>query len=609
MIHINSPQDHKQRALKSVNSKFIPNNFLFLDTETKARPGLSKDMQYFYLGWSCLWVRDNPISEGEKLWEYFDSEILLCKYISNMAVWVGDLYLVGHNIFFDLQACGFFKYFTLWEWNLKFYYDRGVTYILKCTKGKDKITVVSTTNWFDQSLANLGKTLNLPKGDIDFKTATDAKLKSYCKRDVEILVVALSHYIDFIQVHKLGKFSLTKASQAFTSYRHRFMDHKIYLHTNADVQALERAAYMGGRTECFQIGPILGGPFVTLDINAMYPYVMKNEKYPYKLVSYHRGLSLEVAVNLLKTFSVVAQIEVVTTNAVYAVKVKGKTLFPIGRFVCNVCSGGLSLALKRGDIVRIMEASVYRRADLFSGYVDYFHDLRVKYKKDNNDIFLLLCKYMHNSLYGKFAQLAIQSDITEMETDRTYSRENSFNQVTGRNIVITTLMNKQIVQYPEGEGDNSNVAIAAHITEYARLALWELISEVGTDRVLYCDTDSIKIAQKALKYVKHEIDPNKLGALKVEDESWLLNIQGSKNYRTEQKRKIKGIPHRAVETTPNSFTFDSFTGQIGHLRKELDAGALVTKITRTLKHKYSKGNVNKEGIVTPFDLSGSEPPF
>ncbi|GAH94157.1 unnamed protein product, partial [marine sediment metagenome] len=82
------------------------------------------------------------------------------------------------------------------------------------------------------------------------------------------------------------KFSITKASQAFCAYRFRFMDHKIYIHNDVTVQNLERSAYIGGRVECFRLGKIPGKQFVSMDINSMYPFVMKAEKYPYELVSY-----------------------------------------------------------------------------------------------------------------------------------------------------------------------------------------------------------------------------------------------------------------------------------------------------------------------------------
>jgi hypothetical protein len=220
----------------------------------------------------------------------------------------------------------------------------------------------------------------------------------------------------------------------------------------------------------------------------------------------------------------------------------------------------------------------------------------------------LLCKYMHNSLYGKFGQLKINTVIESEDTGRGYWREDRPNLVTGRTVVVTHLMNAEIVQYPEGEGDNSNVAIAAHVTENARFVLWDVIKKVGRSRVLYCDTDSVKIRIADQPRVADLIDPTRLGALKVEDTSQKLYIEGAKNYRTVEYRKIKGIPKKAVEIRPGVFQFDSFVRQVTHLRGGVSRGAMIKTITRTLTATYDKGRVMPSGRVRPFHWQKFPPP-
>ncbi len=600
MSGIVRPQNYKQRELKESKSKFIPVNWLFLDTETKPVKTGDITAHFFQVGWTCLWIRSSNKVYGHSDWIYHTEENKFNWYLHFIATKLNGLIITGHNIFFDLQACGFFPYFCDKGWQLDFYYDQGLTYIMKCTLGKKKITVVSTTNWFDQSLKKLGQNLNLPKLDVDFDSATPEQLKTYCRRDVEIIVKTIKYYLRFIQEHDLGKFSLTKASQAFTAFRHRFLDHKIMIHDNPDVLDLERSAYMGGRVECFMVGQIKGGPFMTLDINAMYPFVMKENKYPWKLIRYEENLSLDRARTFLKSYSVMAEIEIITPVAAFAVKHKGKLIFPIGDFTCFVCSTGLSYALEKGYVRHIIRASVYRRADLFTGYVDFFQGLRVNYTLNNNSGMVMLCKYMHNSLYGKFGQLKIQTEITDKQTGRDYFREDVFSMVTGRTVVITHFMNKQLVQYQEGEGENSNVAIAAHICENARFELWSLMQKAGLKNVLYCDTDSIKIRQKHIGPVKCLIKPGKLGYLKVENESKTLFLGGAKNYRTDDERTIKGIPKKAIEGPANYFSFEQFARQVAHMRTGMVRGAIVKPVHRELKAKYSKGTVLKSGKVKPF---------
>ncbi len=601
-VIINTPTAYKQHALKKVASEYIPNYFLFIDTETKPYILEGVRSEYFYLGWTCFYKRYAPLGKDSYEWVYHKTFTGVNAYIERTCEMYKNVLVIGHNIFFDMQAAGFYQHFTEAGWKLKFYYDKGLTYILKCRKSKSTITVISSTNWFDFSLKKLGDALGYPKSDIDFKTATRDELKMYCRNDVEILVQALTTYIDFITKYDLGKFSLTKASQAFTAYRHRFMSHTILIHSDKDIQNLERDAYIGGRCECFRIGKISGGPFVTLDVNAMYPYVMKENKYPWKLAGYYEDKAPEFFAEKLINLLIIAEIQVNTCEPVFAIKVKGKTIFPTGKFDCFVTTTGFNYGFSKGYITKVIRASVYLKADLFSGYVNFFHDLRVKFTTEGNDMFLLLSKYMHNCLYGKFGQQKIISEMEDFDNGGDYTREDVYSMIREKTVTITHLMNQRVLQYQEGEGENSNVAIAAHITENARFVLWDLIQKTGPGQVLYCDTDSIKIRKKDMGPVKDLVIPLKMGALKIEDESDTLLIEGAKNYRTEKYRKIRGIPHKAEEIKPGVFTFESFVRQVSHLRTGQITGAQVKTITRTLRHKYDKGNVAHDGGVTPFLL-------
>jgi len=557
---------------------------------------------HFHVGWCCLWLRGDETHNETQDWTWFLSAAGMNGYIQEMAMRYKYIYVVGHNIFFDLQASGTFAFLTDQGWRLEFYYDKGLTYILKCKRGAASMNLISSTNWFDQSLKKLGKVVGLEKLDVDFKNVTSDQLKKYCYRDVEILVEAMKYYIAFIQDHKLGNMALTKASQAFTAFRHRFTDGKVFIHTEQSVHQLERAAYLGGRVECFFIGQCTGGPFISLDVNSMYPFVMRKFTYPVRLLRVVHSPTLKFISEALNSYGVIAEVLISTNEPIYAVRTKNKTIFPVGQFTTTLCSESLRYALAHGHVLSFSEAAIYQMEDIFTSYVDFMYKLRNKYRREKNDVMELLSKYMLNALYGKFAQLAIVNEKEDISGSQDYSREIIFNLTTGHNLTITRMMNTQLTQRMEGEGKNSNVAIAAHITDNARLLLWEIISQVGTDNVLYCDTDSIKIRRSDLKRVNYPMSRSRLGSLKVESTSKKLYIEGAKNYRTEKGRRIKGIPESAKEVAPGVFSYRWFAGQVTHLEKNIKVGARVTNMTRTLTAKYTKGVVGSDGRVTPFVL-------
>ena len=586
----------------------IPRVWLFLDTETEEKIDGEVTYHHFHVGWCCLWRRAKDELPESEDWTWFLSAAGINAYIQEMAMRYKYIYVVGHNIFFDLQASGTFAFLTSEGWKLDFYYDKGLTYILKCKRGAASMNIISSTNWFDQSLRKLGKVVGLEKLDVDFAKVTAEQLKKYCFRDVEILVAAIKAYIQFIQDHKLGKLALTKASQAFTAYRHRFTDGKIFIHSETEIHTLERAAYMGGRVECFFIGQATGGPFISLDVNSMYPHMMKKFTYPVRLLRVATSPTLKFISECLSSYGVIAEVELSTPEPAYSVRVKHKTIFPVGEFTTNLCTEGLRYAISQGHVRKINKAAIYQMEDIFTQYVNFMYHLRNKYRKEENGVFELLSKYMLNALYGKFAQLRIISEKEDISGSEDYSREIIFNLTTGHNLTVTRMLNTEITQRMEGEGKNSNVAIAAHITENSRLMIWDIIRDVGTDRVLYCDTDSLKIRARDLQHVKHPKSKTQLGALKVESTSEKLYIEGAKNYRTEQGRCIKGIPESAKEIAPGVFTYRWFAGQVTHLEKNIKVGARVTNMTRTLTAEYTKGVIGKDGRVSPFRLSLPEQP-
>jgi len=597
----------KQRLFEPLKSTRIPKVILFTDTETHPDPDQPQDIQIFTLGWIFTWETALGMDDKKVEKWFFDSPETYCIHFEASALKYKSIMIMAHNIFFDLQASGFFKYFTDKGWDLDWIYDKGLTYILRIKKDKLKIMILSSTNYYDCSLKKLGEMIGLAKQEISFENATPRKLKQYCYRDTEIVQKGIWYYLEFIKENELGRMAFTKSSQALVAYRTRFMNKKIYLHSESDIFELERSAYKGGRTEAFQVGEIPGNDFVSLDINSMYPYVMQKYRYPVKMVCKMEGEQLSKYTKWLGHYGMIAQVELDTPDPVYAVHYNKKLIFPVGRFQAFLTTQGLKHALAQGHLKKIHRAALYELADLFSEYVDYFQGLTEHYKNKDNAVMVKLCKYMKNTLYGKWGEREIITDSWDNETGVDYRRQEIWDPRTDQWWIETYFMNKVLMQHQEGEGAHSFPAIAAHITENARLELWDLISEIGRDKVLYCDTDSVIIRAKDMHLVKWPFSEHALGALKIQGRYKLLRIDGAKNYRTDDTRHIKGIPDKAVEISPGVFEFDSFQRQIGSQRDQRITGVKIESVTRRLLHHYDKGEIQPDGSVKPYSFTFFEP--
>jgi len=396
--------DYSQHFLRKKHSVALPGRMLFLDTETISEAYGQGEIHRMNIAWTCYCETRPGRDKPTEVWRYWTKANPMWSYIEGLVHTRTQLYVFAHNIFFDLQVSYFFPYFTRHGWVLDFIYDQGLTYILVIKKDKKTIRLLSTTNWFDMSLTKVGDMLNLPKLDIDFNNTTDDELATYCRRDVEIIKRAMLDYMSFVRDHDLGKFAMTRAAQSFGAYRHRFMSQKIHIHDDEDIIALEEQAYIGGRTECFRLGQQSGGPFVTLDVNSMYPFVMRQYNYPYQLVDYKIDVTPEHLDEILMKFACVAKVRVHTDIPVYAMRFNRKIVFPVGEFDTFLCTGGLQEALSRGHLKTVYKLAVYRKGDLFSRYVNYFYGLRQEAVVETNPVYTQILKKFLNSLYGKFAQ-------------------------------------------------------------------------------------------------------------------------------------------------------------------------------------------------------------
>ena len=189
----------------------------------------------------------------------------------------------------------------------------------------------------------------------------------------------------------------------------------------------------------------------------------------------------------------------------------------------------------------------------------YFEDTGIKLDKENtrpDPNLRNIAKIMMNSFYGKFAQ---RPNLETTEIVDTYKR--IWELATDADKIITGLIsvgyNKLFVSWKlsneeDAKQGNVNVAIAAFVTSYARLELWQQLDIVerrcgGT--VCYFDTDSvIYIAYTGMTLLK---TGSQLGELtreiKQDEEVKQAVFLGPKNYAYTIRNKVTGEERTIVK--------------------------------------------------------------
>ena len=579
-----------------------PQHCIFFDTETNGEVINDTTIEArLSFGWACYIRRIRGGKWSSPKWQRFTTPDAFWSFVYQYVQPKRRLYIMAHNMGFDITQVKGFSYLQRDGWDCTSRIIASKIFNVTYRKDGASIRLVDTYNYYPMALKVIGDMVGLEKLTFPDQVDTEDTWDTYCKRDVEVMVAAMQLWWQRIIDWGLGNFAVTLASQCYNAYRHRFMPTPIFIDCNERATQTGREAYIGGRTEAFQIGAI-GETVYCLDINSMYPYVMRNKPVPYRLATTRTNLAIHELAHILDNYSVVASVNLEVNEPAIPIRHEGRTTWPVGTFKASLTSPELSYALERGMITSIDYAAIYHQDVIFTEYVDFFYQERLKAKKQNDTATQGICKLFLNSLYGKWGQTGQKwSMIGKAESnavshyqiwDADNSELTSYRQFGG--------ITEQLERLPES--GESFPAIAAHITAHARMYLYYLMRIAGLENLYYCDTDSLMVNKSGYENLRSHLDDKELGMLKLEWESDQVVIRGLKDYSIDGTSKIKGIRKDAQVISDNVYTQEQFRGIEGMIRDGDMDRILIKTVTKTLLRQYLKGQVAETGRVYPLNL-------
>ncbi|GAI67834.1 unnamed protein product [marine sediment metagenome] len=596
----------KPHCLKREKTLAMPRHIIFFDCETEQEKLPNGSIrQKLKLGWAVYYRKGYGRNLIKTEWHNFNDALSFWQFVYRHTEKKRKLWVLARNLVFDFTVVEGWKYLRQVGFKLKFFHDEGTTSIISVKGRFGSIVFLDIMNYFVESLAKTGERIGIPKLKIDFETCTDEYLNIYCKRDVEIELDNFKRLIKFLEANSVARLCYTRGSTAMAAYLLRHYQKRIYIHNNEQAIELERDSYRGGRTECFYLGELKDDNFYILDVNSLYPMVMRNNLYPVKYISQTHKIKVEALRNILKDRSVIAEVLIDTDEPVYAVR-RGRTIFPIGRFWVTLTTPELLYALEHNHLIKVERAVIYEQTNIFKTYVDRFYKLRQEFKTAGVAEYEELCKKMLNSLYGKFGQKAeIWEKIGDCpnEPDRV---ELCFEVGVVRVKQIRYLLGEIFELKGHTECFNSFPAIPAQVSAYARLYLWGLMQLAGEGNYFYCDTDSLIVNEAGLCRLQNRIDDTNLGSLRVVSSPTNIVIRGLKDYSAGTKQVIKGIRRNAVEKRDGVYEQEQWPSFKGLLRTGQTDVYTVKKVTKVLNRKYTKGHVTTDGSIVPLVLGESD---
>lgn len=385
------------------------------------------------------------------------------------------------------------------------------------------------------------------KGEIDYHANRPVGYNptpeewSYIDSDVSIITHALKEVIDS------GMTKLTVASDSLAEYKRiRGKSFKTFFPVlSPEVDDFIREAYRGGFTyadERFK-GRVIESPGIVLDVNSLYPHVMRSAMLPYGAPKRFEGAPPDGKLSIFRvTFTAKLKPDHIPT-----IQVKRNVMFGGTEYqreikdatTLHLTTVDWELYRDHYDIEVIGYHGGYTfnaRSGMFNDYIDKF----MAQKENSVGGKRQIAKLFLNSLYGKFAtNPAVTGKIPVFENDR--------------------------VRWIRGEEETRDpvyTAVGAFITAYAReITIRAAQENYGT--FAYADTDSLHLLQECAPETI-DVHPTRLGAWKVEYGFTKAIYMRAKAYMEQKtggeiETHIAGVP---VEVADELTFADMFDGNV-----------------------------------------------
>lgn len=376
------------------------------------------------------------------------------------------------------------------------------------------------------------------------------EILAYCHDDCVSLFELVSKY------REIAGSRLTIASNAL-AYARKLDINFDRTHHRFDKQF--REFYFGGRCEAFQTGEFQEAD--CFDIKSAYPFAM----YQYHPSGMHHKKHVNLSLQnlsdfkrnkLKRTFSVIE----CYSHGAFPKKEKYKLEFPHRFDLYKVTGHELLAALDCGLIdttrkVHVHELHEFLETITLRNYVNEWYAHKEHSEQNNDTAGRLIAKIMLNSLYGKFAQnpTAYHDWIVKPRGSRPdyeqgwalgpefYSKEIHYRPV------LWSLQEKYGDDW-QWKSTYYNVATAASITGQVRAMLVRAMHAIGSERTLYCDTDSLWCSPGDYGSLRRD---GKLGAWQHEGRASPLYIGGRKLYVAYFDNRAPKKASKGARLTPS----------------------------------------------------------
>jgi hypothetical protein len=545
--------------VKANHQTRIPKRWVSFDTESLREKGEDEEVQRWASGAAVRWRTDLKTGQHVERLTFQDPKALWTWVDSFCTAGVRTI-AIAHNLSYDVRISDVFNILPTLGFSLEWCnLDRSVS-AMTWRSDHGTLVLCDLFTWIPKSLRDIGALVDLPKLEMPHASAPRDVWDTYCLRDADIVHRAVTQLVDYVAVNQLGNWQPTGAGMAYSTWRHKFMTHKVLVHDNPDVLDAERAAMHTGRAEAWRHGICSDGPWHEVDMRSAYTHIAAECELPAKYKFSCGKISQAQYEELSGIYRVLCKVRVNTRVPVVPYDTGFSHIWPTGSFVTWLWDVEVNEALAEGADISWDRVHVYAKAPILRDWAQWVLSVMRGDDESARPIVQAWTKHCGRALIGRLSLRVPSWEPYGANPYGTPGISYDVEYATGKVTRMMHVGDKTFYEAARTEGHDSLPQITGWIMAECRIRLWQAMRAAGFENIAHVDTDSVLVNAQGLRRLR-ETYAGSFSLLWQIKATWqALLVYGPRNMRAGRERKLAGVPKKAVEVRENVFEGELWRG-------------------------------------------------
>lgn len=528
------------------------------DTESQSRRNGDTETQTWRTGCAIRWRTDLKTGDHAEAM-VFDTPETFWQWVSDYGKAGKRTVVWAHNLSHDARISLAFTILPALGYSLEWCnLDQNISAMV-WRSDHGTIVMADTYTWVPLPLAALAPGVNLVKFGMPAPAADDDTWAVYCMRDAQIVYRIVTELTGFVRSQHLGNWQPTGAGMAYATWRHRFMHHKVLVHSDTGALRAERVAMHAGRAEAWKHGRISGVPWTEVDMRNAYVTIGAECELPRKLHMHTRKLSRRQYDKLAGHYRILGRVRITTDIPVAPCRQGGKTLWPVGTWETWLWDTEIDCAIRYGATVTVCETYCYTQAPLLRDWAEWILSYLRDPGESTSPIVRTWLKHTSRALIGRLSLMTRQWEAFGDNPEHITGITHMIDAETGKARRMLHVGDQTMVESDADETQNSLPMITSWIMSECRVRLWDAMGVAGLGNIAHVDTDSVLVNPAGLAALTAAGLAGAGRPWQVKGSWATIDVRGPRHYYRGKDRVIAGVPLKAAESRPGTFAGERWT--------------------------------------------------